>query len=105
MTLLNVTLPVFNEADCLARNVRRLVHFLQHTVRESFEVVIAENGSSDHSLDIARRLAEALSPVRVVRLPQPGRGGALKQAWAGSKADVLSSRSRLSNAERQFPVS
>jgi glycosyltransferase involved in cell wall biosynthesis len=90
MIWLNVTVPVFNEEVCLARNVRHLAHFLEHTVNESFEVVIAENGSNDHSLDIAHQVAAELSCVRVVHLPQPGRGRALKRAWSSSDAQVLS---------------
>jgi hypothetical protein len=44
MIRFNVTVPVFNEEDCLARNVHHLAGFLEHTLSGSFEVVIAENG-------------------------------------------------------------
>lgn len=90
MIFLNVTVPVYNEADCLARNVHHLVRFLKGTVSECFEVVIAENGSTDHSLDIAHQVAAELGCVRVVQIPQPGRGRALKHAWSSSDAQVLS---------------
>lgn len=55
-----------------------------------YELVIANNGSTDRTLEIARRLAREYNRVRVLDVPQKGRGGALKRAWLDSRADVLS---------------
>jgi glycosyltransferase involved in cell wall biosynthesis len=56
----------------------------------TYEVVIADNGSTDHTLALAQRLAEELSGVRVLHLNERGRGRALKAAWRSSQAQVLS---------------
>jgi hypothetical protein len=55
-----------------------------------YELVIANNGSTDRTLEIARRLAREYNRVLVLDVPQKGRGGALKRAWLDSRAEVLS---------------
>jgi glycosyltransferase involved in cell wall biosynthesis len=86
--LLNVTVPTFNEQACLVPNVRRLVAFLDG-LAVSYEVVIADNGSTDETLALARGLAGELKNVRVLHLDERGRGRALKAAWKSSQARLL----------------
>lgn len=86
--LINVTLPVHNGAAFLERAVTSVWQFLQS--RYSFEIVIAENGSTDQTRTVARALAARFDAVRLVELEQAGRGRALMAAWLGSRADILS---------------
>ena len=88
--LINVTLPVFNEAVRLPDGFGRLRRFLSEHCRFAVEVVIVDNASTDGTLDIARQLSREWEGTRVVRLDRKGRGGALKHAWLESRADVLS---------------
>jgi glycosyltransferase involved in cell wall biosynthesis len=88
--LVNVTLPVFNEAARLPDGFARLRQFLSEHCRFAVEVVIVDNASTDETLDIARQLSRRCEGTRVVRLDKKGRGGALKHAWRESRADVLS---------------
>jgi len=88
--LINVTIPVYNEEKQLAHSVRRLWNHLVEHCRFSFEIVIADNGSTDGTPEAARRLAAELHCVRCYFLRQKGRGRALKAAWTSSRADVLS---------------
>ena len=46
--MLNVTIPVFNEETRLDGNVRRLVSSLESHYSSRNELVIADNGSTDH---------------------------------------------------------
>ncbi|MGO8930912.1 MAG: dolichyl-phosphate beta-glucosyltransferase [Limisphaerales bacterium] len=85
-----VVIPVYNEESRLARCIERLVPFLAANCRWSWEVVIADNGSTDRTLEIARRLSERHPAVRVLHRDEKGRGGALRQAWSESRAAVLS---------------
>ncbi|MCL4180017.1 MAG: glycosyltransferase family 2 protein [Verrucomicrobia bacterium] len=87
---MNVTIPVYNEAERLPRSLPRLHRFLCENWRFEFEVVIADNGSTDGTSDLAADLAREHRQVRVLRLEDPGRGRALKRAWRESGADVLS---------------
>jgi glycosyltransferase involved in cell wall biosynthesis len=74
----------------MAPGIERLVPFLAGSCPWSSEVVIADNGSTDHTLQVARQLSERHPAVRVLHRDEKGRGGALKQAWSESRATVLS---------------
>ncbi|MDQ3118693.1 MAG: glycosyltransferase family 2 protein [Verrucomicrobiota bacterium] len=68
---LSIVMPCLNEARTLARCIRRAQEFLTgHGI--SGEVIVADNGSTDGSVDIARELN-----VRVVLVNRPGYGSAL----------------------------
>src|SRR5262249_4265783 len=62
-------------------------------LREDFPypayVVIADNGSTDGTGDIARRLAETYEDVRVISLSVRGRGRALRAAWTQCRAAIV----------------
>lgn len=87
---LNVTIPVFNEERRLERGIRRLSPFLAERMVGDYELVIADNASTDGTADIARRLAAEFPRMRVVRLEAKGRGGALRHVWSTSDAEVCS---------------
>ncbi len=86
----NVTIPVYNEEKELAASVRKVVDFLRTGLGYPYEIVIANNGSTDATQAIAERLSREFPGVRVVSLPQSGRGRALKKVWQDSAADILS---------------
>lgn len=87
---LNVTIPVFNEERRLERGIRQLAPFLAEAMACDYELVIADNASTDGTAEIARRLAAEFPRLRVVRLEAKGRGGALRHVWSTSDADVCS---------------
>lgn len=86
----NVTIPVLNEERILERNILRLHAFLSKRCAFDWEIVIADNGSTDETNGIAGRLTERCRNVQVLRLEERGRGRALKKVWLDSAADVLS---------------
>ncbi len=88
--LVNVTIPVFNEERRLLCCVPRLHEFLSAEVRFEFEVVIANNGSTDRTQAVAERLSQQYQRVRSLWIPQRGRGGAIRLAWQESAANILS---------------
>ncbi|MDQ1447991.1 MAG: hypothetical protein QOC79_962 [Actinomycetota bacterium] len=85
----DIVVPVYNEASQLAASICRLYGYLTETFPFSFRVTIADNGSTDGTWMIADALAEHLMHLRVVKLPEKGRGRALHAAWSKSDADVL----------------
>jgi putative flippase GtrA len=85
---LDVVIPVFNEEVALPASVERVVDHLAQ-LPWSFRVTIADNASTDRTAVVARRLAHRFPEVRVVHLPEKGRGRALKRVWADSDAEVL----------------
>lgn len=87
---LNITIPVFNEERRLESGIRRLAPFLAEQMTCDYELVIADNASSDRTPEIAAKLAKEFPRVRVVRLDAKGRGGALRKVWSECDADVCS---------------
>ena len=87
---LDVVLPIFNEAGTLAASVRALHATMEELMDfPHWQITIADNASTDESAAIAIQLADDLPRIRLVLLPEKGRGGALKEAWLTSKADVV----------------
>lgn len=87
---LNVTIPVFNEERRLERGIRQLAPLLAEAFTCDYELVIAENASTDGTPALARQLAAEFPRTRVVRLEAKGRGGALRHVWSTSDAEVCS---------------
>jgi glycosyltransferase involved in cell wall biosynthesis len=88
--LINVTIPVYNEAHVLAHSIEAVDTFLKANSPCPYEVVIADNASQDSTLKVARDLAKVYKDIRVLHLDEKGRGRALKRAWLESSATVLS---------------
>jgi putative flippase GtrA len=83
-----IVIPVRNEERDLAPSVRRLRSYLVHQFPFAARITIADNGSEDGTWACACELEEEFPEVRAIRLPRPGRGGALRSAWLVSDADV-----------------
>ena len=97
MASVDIVIPVYNEEHVLARSVETLRAFLRDSVPacrtgrpHAWRIVVADNASTDGTLAVAQGLAEQYpGEVAVVHLPQKGRGRALRAAWLGSDADIL----------------
>ena len=88
MSSVDVVLPVYNEERVLERSVRALHRFLTDNLAHEWRIVIADNGSTDQTFTIAKRLAAELPSVIASHVPEAGRGRALTHAWLDSNADV-----------------
>ena len=84
-----IVVPVYNERRSLEGSIRRLHGFVAHELPLSWRIVIADNGSEDGTVAVARRLSYELPGVDVLRLRSKGRGRALRAGWSGSCARVL----------------
>ncbi len=91
MKTFDVTIPVLNEEPTLARQVEQLHAFLKtHFPTEGqWQIVIADNGSTDRTLEIAQELSNRIAEVTFVKVPRRGVGLALKTSWGQSKADIV----------------
>ncbi|MEJ7914045.1 MAG: glycosyltransferase family 2 protein, partial [Chitinophagaceae bacterium] len=80
---LSVVIPCLNEADTLAvciEKAQRVIH--EHGIRA--EVIVADNGSTDGSLEIATRLN-----ARIVNVREKGYGSALMGGIAASCGNFI----------------
>ncbi|MBC8071646.1 MAG: glycosyltransferase family 2 protein [Deltaproteobacteria bacterium] len=76
---LSIVIPVFNEREILAASIEELCTALRAR-GWSFEVVLAENGSTDGTLALAEALHERWPELSSFSHPEPNYGGALRQA-------------------------
>src|SRR5579864_393837 len=86
---LDVVIPAHDEARVLRASVEGLLAQLRRRRDRSFRITIVDSASSDATLVVARGLAREHDCVRVLHLDEPGRGRALRAAWATSDAEVL----------------
>jgi len=78
MPEVSLVVPVHNEAGLLRVNTFVLSEFLaRHFSR--YEIILVENGSVDDTCEVARDLKRTLNGVRIVELPEPCLGEALKE--------------------------
>jgi putative flippase GtrA len=87
--VLDVVVPVHNEEAGLESSLRRLHEYLSRSFPYSFRITVAENASTDRTIEVGRRLAAELPGVELLVLREPGRGRALRTAWLRSDASVL----------------
>ena len=87
--IVDIVVPVYNEAHDLEPSVRRLRAYLDERFPFTARITIADNASTDTTWAIAQRLEVELPGVRAVHLDQKGRGRALRAAWLASDATVL----------------
>jgi glycosyltransferase involved in cell wall biosynthesis len=86
--MLTVVMPAFNEAAMLESSVRDVTTGLRAR-GEPFEVIVVENGSTDGTLDVARRIVAANSAVRALHRPIADYGAALRAGLLEARGDVV----------------
>lgn len=90
----DIVIPVYNEEVELGSSIMILVEQLKTLELLpdpiTAQAVIADNASSDKTWNLACSLTEAFPTyVRAIRIPEKGRGRALKTAWLSSQARAL----------------
>lgn len=86
---IDIVVPVLNEAHVLERSIKTLTAFLTRQVPFDWRVVIAENGSTDGTEAVARRLESEIPGIDLMVIGQRGRGRALRAAWGRPGADIF----------------
>ncbi len=91
----SIVIPIYNEEGILREAVTELRKSLA-VVREdlgapdlTFEIILAENGSRDRTVDLARGLADEMSDVRTFSLGEPNYGKALRQGILMARGELV----------------
>ncbi|MGH3769264.1 MAG: glycosyltransferase [Pseudonocardiaceae bacterium] len=87
--VVDIVIPVYNEEIDLEPCVRDLHAHLTAGMPYSFQITVADNASTDTTLEVANQLAAEFPSVRVVHMPEKGKGRALRAVWSTSDAAVL----------------
>jgi dolichyl-phosphate beta-glucosyltransferase len=85
---LSIVVPAYNESERLAGSLKLLEEHLG-SLNERSEILVVDDGSSDDTFALVRRLAPSLRvPVRVVRYGRNrGKGHALRVGFAEARGD------------------
>jgi len=84
----SLIVPVFNEEEMLPVAVRQIIAGFA-ALAIPFEVVLSENGSTDRTPQLVDGLARGDDRIRVVHLPVPDYGQALRQGFLAASGDFL----------------
>jgi glycosyltransferase involved in cell wall biosynthesis len=84
----SIVIPVHNEAECLTHEVQELVGELQARGID-YELLLAENGSSDDCPIMADLLAQENPRIRVLHVPVPDYGAAMKAGMLAGRGDLI----------------
>ncbi len=86
---LSVVVPVHNEVGALERCLSNVERMLEGIGRE-YEILIAEDGSTDGTFELGMRLAEDNPRIRVLHSDEKlGRGKALNRAFMEAEGKVV----------------
>jgi len=85
----SLVLPAYNEIDCLDPAIEKTIQALKQFAA-SFEIIIAEDGSTDGTAEHAKKIAKKSPFIRDIHRDQRlGRGTALNNAFKQSRGQVL----------------
>jgi glycosyltransferase involved in cell wall biosynthesis len=85
-----IVIPAHNEATIIENNLDFLAQELPKILSGfDWELLVAENGSSDGTFNLAEAKTKNFSRFQTSKLPVACKGAAIKTAWDASSADCL----------------
>ena len=85
---ITIVIPVYNEEPILQSAVIELIDRLS-AFPWTYELVLAENGSRDKTVELAQKLAERFPQVKTFSFGQPNYGGALKRGILEARGEFV----------------
>ena len=96
---LSVVIPAFNEELRISDTLSQVVEYL--TARDyRWEVVVADDGSQDHTAELVDRVIMDHPNVRILRLPHRGKGWAVKNGMLAAQGEYR----LLCDADLSVPI-
>lgn len=97
--LVSIVVPAFNEEKYIGRCLRALVR-QEHSDFE-FEIIVVDDGSTDHTAEIARRAGRE---VRVITQARGGVSAARQAGFQAARGDMIASMDADSRPPRDWLV-
>lgn len=85
---LSVVIPVHNEEELIENRILNLVKQLE-TKKYSFEILIVENGSTDKTISICKRINGIIPNMKLLILKNANYGMALKTGMLESQGEMI----------------
>ncbi len=86
--MVTIVIPTYNEELILKANMVKLFEFCQQHLTDEWQIIIADNASTDRTAAIGKQLAEKYEQIKYFFLPQAGKGRAVLTAWQKFPAQV-----------------
>lgn len=79
--MLSIVLPVYNEELILKVSILKVFDFCQQNLTEDWQIIIADNDSTDMTGAIGQALAKADNRIKYYKINERGKGLAVISAW------------------------
>ncbi len=93
MTMLSIVIPAYNEENGISEIMERVLSIresLEKSGVENMELLVVNDGSHDHTVEVANEVAKQNSCVHVISHPtNRGYGAALKTGFANAKGELV----------------
>jgi len=86
LPFLSIIIPAYNEETRLPRALEQVFAFLEHQPFTA-EVLVVENGSRDHTLEVARGLTQSFPSLRLLHEDLPGKGRAVRRGMLEARGE------------------
>ena len=96
---LSLIIPAHNEAERLPASLEA-VHSFISTFPFDMEVIVVENNSHDATAEIVREWMQVMPQLRLISLPQPGKGNAIRTGMLAARGDYRF----MADADFSMPV-
>lgn len=89
--MIEITIPILNEEKTLDHKIRELYLYICMNLHdfEPIQIILVDNGSTDNTNTIAKKLTYEFASIKYLRLEEKGVGLALKTSWSASKSDII----------------
>jgi len=88
INMVTIILPAYNEEAILKENTLKVFDFCKENIKENWQLVISDNGSTDDTPNIARQLAGGFQQIKYLRTQNHGKGYAVIEAWQNYPSDT-----------------
>jgi dolichyl-phosphate beta-glucosyltransferase len=87
---ISIVIPALNEARRLPPFLRSIRAYFAAAGTEAYEVIVVDDGSTDDSLEVLRRLGEGWGQLRVISQPPPrGKGAAVLRGMRAARGALI----------------
>ena len=76
----SIVIPIFNEQEILEESVNNIFAICKRT-QKKFEIILSENGSNDNTFEIAKKISNEHSEIKVISSNTPNYGMALRSGF------------------------
>ena len=86
---LSIVVPAYNEEKIIKENLRKIISYLR-IKKYDWEIVVADDGSTDKTASLVKKEIDKDKRVRLVRLNKnKGKGGALKEGILAARGKYI----------------